>query len=436
VPRIRETIRLLPGLLALGLACPAPPALAASSFLAGSGSGGGDAAVSHDEWARELVDSLGLGDALPEAPRARDVFTLLCAEEAELVTQSGGRRVPAAGAFRIAVEAPRPSAAGEPVRMLVRVPATALYQLQVEGVGHQRWVIDQRPIGHLDLSSLGVAHAPVILPLREGPHEVSGYLLRGGRVDRIELAAYRPLCVAPATGWRSGRALTWGGWARTMVRAFGFEQRLPEEPGAETKVEAEEFDDVSAGGARTTRPLNRPASARAWAMATSSPAEFTWRIRLEQPRVVSIHARTHGVPDQIWSVDGRYRVTLRPESVNGDFAWNHVVTLPLGSGEHAVRALIARGSGVDVIRLVQHRSSDGDYVAAIERLGFGAGAPDTVVPRKAVREALASPFFRELAGGFRLQMSGDATDRSLALFETRLEKLWTRPLSPVLPADL
>lgn len=426
------------------LACVVAPAallLAAASaadptVLAERGGAGGDAAVTQEAWAGELVRALGLADALPEQPAARDLFTLLCAEQAELATDGSGRRGPVEGPFRIAVDVERPDAPGEPLRRVVRVPATALYQLRIEGAGRQRWVVDQRPVGHLDLSALGVAHAPKIVPLRVGPHELSGYLLPGARVDRIELVAYRPLCVAPAPGWREGRALTWGDWSRTLVRTFGFERRLPEERESEIRIEAEDFERATAGGGRTSRPLRQPASARAWAMAMSSPSEFTWRFRLEQPGVASFHARTHGAAEQIWSVDGRYGVTLRPESERGDFTWNHVLTLSLPAGEHAVRALVARGSGVDEIRIVPHRSSDAEYVAAVERAGFGGGAPDAVVPRDRVQRTLAEPYFRELAAGFRRRMAGDATDRSLALFDTELERLWTRPLSPVLPADL
>ena len=53
-----------------------------------------------------------------------------------------------------------------------------------------------------------------------------------------------------------------------------------------------------------------------------------------------LRARTHGVQPQIWSVDGRYRVTVEPNAVGGAFTWHHVVTLPLSSGQHKVRALV------------------------------------------------------------------------------------------------
>ena len=58
----------------------------------------------------------------------------------------------------------------------MQLPATALYQLTVEGVGLQRWLIDGQVIGHLDLDTLGVAHAPGLLPLTAGAHELTAIL--------------------------------------------------------------------------------------------------------------------------------------------------------------------------------------------------------------------------------------------------------------------
>ena len=74
----------------------------------------------------------------------------------------------------------------------------------------------------------------------------------------------------------------------------------------------------------------------------------------------------------IWSLDGRYRVTLRPESVPGGFSWNHVLTVPLASGQHSLRALVSRGSGIDALRVIPRRSSDADYVRALEKMHPGA----------------------------------------------------------------
>ena len=400
------------------------------------GRSGSELRLREAEWAGELAVALGLGEVLGEAGDATDRFDVLCPQRARRIGAAGAGSLSEGSFIRVGVEAPREAEPGAPIRTVVRVPATALYQLSVAGVGRQRWTIDRRPVGHLDLSPLGVAHAPTILPLREGPHEIAGYLARHARVERIELAVYRPLCVAPAGGWRSERPLRYGALARTLVTAFGFERRLPEDVSKQQVLEGELFDAASGGGRRTTRRLAMPATGGAWALAATGPSEFTYRLRLEEPRVVTILARTHGAQPQIWSLDGRHRLTLNPDSVSEGYVWNHVITLPLAAGGHAIRALVARGSGIDLLRVVHHRSSDADYVGVLETLGFRAGAPDTLVPRSAARDILSSPALAELASAFQLHLAGDTRDQTLWLVDDDAEPLYSRPLSPMLPAEL
>lgn len=423
--------------LALLLAADAAFAQAEPGALRGAEATPSEIAISQSDWAEDLVAHLGLSDALDERPTDAERFGLLCPDDAELVTEAGGHRAPAAS-YDVIAELPG-SGPGESIRRIVSVPATALYQLEVEGVGIQRWVIDGRPVGHLDLTALGVSHAPVVLPLRAGPHELSGTLLRGARVDRVRLVAWRMLCIAPADGWKAGRGLTWGEWARTLVHAFGLESRLPEEPSLEQTIEGERFESASAGGGRTTRRLTEGASGDAWAMAATAPTEFTWPLRLEKPRVVTLVARTHGSAPQIWSVDGRYRVTIEPHMVRGSFAWTRVATLTLPAGEHAIRARIARGSGVDVVRVIHHRSTDADHLRVIQELGLPVGAPDSPLPRSVAEQSLRRPLALELAGGLRRRLDGASAERSpvvLAEDDSEPDFAGPRPLSPVLPAEL
>ncbi len=391
--------------------------------------------IAQSAWARELVAHLGFSNVLDASATDAEHFGLLCPEQAEGATEAGGHRA-AGEAFGVNAELPE-SGPGEPVRMVVSVPATALYQLEVEGVGNQRWGIDGVPVGHLDLSSLGAADAPVILPLLAGPHELRGTMTREARAERVRLVAWRMLCISPAEGWRGERALSWGGYARTLVRAFGLQSRLPEEDSAEQRIEAEEFASASAGGGRTTRRLREGASGDAWAMATTSPAEFTWSLWLEEPQVVTLVARTHGSTPQIWSVDGRYRVTLEPPERRGGFSWSPVATLALAAGEHAVRAHVARGSGVDVLRVIHHHSSDADHLRLVQELGLPVGAPDSPVPQSIARRSLRRPLALELASGLERRLAGDRAVRSpVALAELDPEAPEPRPLSPVLPSEL
>jgi len=428
-----------PGIAAFALLLGADPGLAQTTpvDVRGPEPTASEFSVPQSAWARDLVDHLGLSAALDDHPSDAERFGLLCPDDAEFVGEAGGRRVPSE-AFVVVTELPG-RGPGEHVRQIVSVPATALYQLEVEGVGTQRWVIDGRPVGHLDLSTLGVAQAPVILPLRAGAHELSGTMLPQARADRVRLVAWRMMCIAPAGGWKGGRTLTWGEWARTLVRAFGLDSRLPEQDADEQFIEGERFQSASDGGGRTTRRMMERASGDAWATASTSSAEFTWDLRLETPQVVSLVARTHGSAPQLWSVDGRYHVTVEPQPSRGSFVWSPVATLTLPAGAHVIRARVARGSGVDVVRVIHRRSTDADHLRLVQQLGLPVGAPDSAVPRSVAEMSLRRPLVLEMAAGLRRRLDGARTEESavvLAESDSEPDFAGPRPLSPVLPSEL
>lgn len=404
--------------------------------------------ITHDEWAADLAGALGLSQALSDPSNLRSradaekLFALLCPERAERVTDAGGLRVPTRSPFSVAVDASGRDDPGAPFRATVTVPAAALYLLAVEGVGAQRWTLDKRPVGHLDPSALGVAHAPAIVPLRAGPHELAAYLSPRARVDRVELTAYRPLCLAPAEGWRSGRPLTAGAMARTLVQALGLERNLPAQ-GEAIHIEGEAFGEASAWGERTTRRLSVPALGDAWVTASGSPAEFDYRVHLDDPGVFTLYARVHGAAPQIWSIDGRHRVTLLPGTRAATFAWSHVLTLPLAAGEHALRALVARDSGVDALRLVRRRSSDADYLALAEREGIAGNVRRRLVTHAVARASLSSPrFVRRMqgpnsAGGLFRSFAGDPAEIPFELVDSPPAGIAPPPpLPPPLPSEL
>jgi hypothetical protein len=368
--------------------------------------------IEQGEWAAELVFALGLSDALPEDHDEADLFGLLCAEQSEHRLGAGGRMIPTDAPYRVSMLPAPDHRPGDPIRMIVTLPATALYALTVNGVGGQRWAIDQRPIGHLNASALGVAQAPRVIPLRAGPHEISAYLTPDARIDRVELAAYRPLCIAPAEGWSSRRSLTFAAGARTLVHALGLERRLPL-AGREISIEGERYQSASAWGARTNRPLEQPASAGAWAIAVDSPAEFAYRVQLTEPGVYSLLARVHGTGAEIWSVDGRYRVTVRPDPQPSGLHWAHVMTRHLDQGEHTVHALLPRGAGIDMLRFVRRRASDADYIAVLHDAGFHEiGVPSQPVTKTAAYASLSNPLFAQISARLLARLAGIAPPAS------------------------
>jgi hypothetical protein len=200
--------------------------------------------------------------------------------------------------------------------------------------------------------------------------------------------------------------LSFASRARTLVAALGFERRLPIE-GPPISVEGEEFQSTSAFGGRTNRALADPASGGAWAVAVSSPAEFSYRVRIDEPGIFSLLARVHGSGDQIWSIDGRYRVTAHPGENKSGFDWTHVLTVHLDSGEHVIRALLPQAAGIDSLHLIRRRGQDADYIAVLEAAGFRSGVPNQPVTQTDAYRSLSNPLFAEISSHFLRRLSGE-----------------------------
>jgi hypothetical protein len=388
--------------------------------------------VTQGEWAAHLVDVLGLTPALTDDAPSDDVFSLLCATDYSRNSEVESGSAAGISAFHAVIDVPKRQSPSDPLRMTVSLPSPAVYMLSVEGSGPQRWVVDQKVVGHLDPSDLGVAQATQVVPLRRGPHEITAFLAHDSNAERVDLTAYRPLCIEPAAGWRADRPLLHGDRARTIVRALGIEQRLPKS-GEPIVIEGESYANASAWGVRTHRKLGTPASAHTWVIAEGSPAEFTYRVRLDDPSVFTLEGLLHGSGPQIWSIDGRYRLTVTPGEGAEGFVWTDVVTLPLAAGEHVIRALIPPDAGIDLIRLVRRKSGASDYLDLIEEAGFRGGAPAAYVTRSAAYQSLSNPTFVAHAYHF-LDRAADGRVPML-LVEHDVGAVYSRPFSPLFPPE-
>ena len=377
--------------------------------------------VSEEDWADRLVGALGLGSAAGSEASPAALFALLCpppAQDGEVSVSLPIR--PAPGATSFAVD--------------LSVPEAGLYALTVEGHGVQQWRAGDRNAGETDPHLERPGRAPQLLPLPAGVQTLSASFDPGSTATRVTLERYRQLCIEPRDGWTAGQPLRFGDKARTLVRALGLESRLPIEGPPQT-IEGETFHALPGQASVTDELLSAPTSGGAWAKADRDGAELRWEVRIDDPGIVTLLARIHGSAAQIWSIGNTSPRVIHPAAAAAGWVWTEIATVPLGEGVQTLRAQLRQGAGVDVIRVLRRRDGDQDYLAVLDAIGVEEGAADELVDASAASANLANPVVHTLLAGFlqRLAMPGPG---DLILIQNQQERLYTRPLSPLLPAEM
>jgi len=377
--------------------------------------------VSEEDWADRLVGALGLAPAVSADAPAAALFALLCPQRAQ--------------AGQVSVSAPIPPSPGaSSLAVELSVPEPGIYALAVQGNGVQHWRAGNRPAGEVDPHLEKPASASELLPLPAGPQTLSASLDPGSTATQVTLDRYSQLCIEPRDGWNAGQRLRFGDKARTLVRALGFESRLPIEGPAQT-IEAETFHSLPGQASVTDQPLSAPTSGGTWVRADRDGAELRWELRIDEPGVVTLLARLHGTASQIWSVGDTVPRVIRPGAGATGWVWTEISTVPLGAGVHTLRARLRQGAGVDVLRILRRRDGDQDYLAVLDAIGLVEGAPDELVDAKSASANLENPVVRTLVAGFLQRLAMPPPD-DLILIEHQQERLYTRPLSPLLPAEM
>ncbi|HBZ68654.1 MAG TPA: hypothetical protein DEP35_02435 [Deltaproteobacteria bacterium] len=377
--------------------------------------------VSEEDWADRLVVALGLSPAAgPNSPPAA-LFALLCPQPAQT------EEVPPAAPVRLA-----PGATSAAVDLTV--PEAGLYAVAVQGHGLQQWRAGGRNAGEIDPHLERPGFAPELLPLPAGVQTLQASLDPGSTATRVTLERYRQLCIEPRDGWSAGKPLRFGDKARTLVRALGLESRLPIEGPPQT-IEGETFHALPGQASVTDEPLSSRTSGGAWVRADRDGAELRWDVRIDEPGVVTLLARVHGAASQIWSIGNTGPRAVRPGAGAAAWVWTEIATVPLGAGMQTLRVQLRQGAGVDVLRVLKRRDGDQDYLAVLDAIGVEEGGADELVDASAASANLANPVVRTLVAGFLQRLAMPGPD-DLTLIQNQQERLYTRPLSPLLPAEM
>jgi hypothetical protein len=354
--------------------------------------------VTHALWARMLLRSLEMTEAVRASAVASQVFATLSwrdslsfpadayagASGASVRDVNGVRLVTAEGApaevtyavaivqpgdyllrARLAGASPQPATAELVPFAGGPAPAPLTF---VPGAGEPDWVIG------------GARH------LDPGSYRAQFLLPPGCSLARVELA---PPClnpIEPSGGWRSDAIATTPDVALTVLKAIEAEHELApaaepiEATGADFTVEWPETlarERAAAGSLATMRLQAHAAGARALVT-----------VEVPEPGLYSVTALATPGAGQRWLLDGCRKAILCP----GPPGWRAVLAQRLSAGRHVLVVTLGNGAALDQLRIERKKDSGDEYVAALRRLGLDLGA-DGPVSRAAALDA--ARFVRE-----------------------------------------
>jgi hypothetical protein len=366
--------------------------------------------VTHPLWARMLLRSLEMTDAVRASTQASQVFATLAwrdslsypadrflRAEGAVVRKEAGRTVVAAGTapaevvYSLAVVQPgdyqlRARLAGAPgnpataevVPMAGGSAVKALTFLPTEETG---WVFGGST--HLDP---GAYAAQFLLP-------------PGCSLSQVEIA---PPCVNPIEplgGWKPAAVTTVQDLAVTALKAIDIEHELPpaaspvEITGADLSVEAP-AEAVDARARATGLDSLALRAGRKGLRAVVS-------VELPEAGLYSVSAFVSPGAGQRWLADGCRKAIVCPGEGT---AWRPVLSQSFAAGRHTLLLTLGYGATVERVRFERKKDAPADYVATLRRLGFDPG-PDGPVSRATALDAVR--FVREQRRRLAASLCGD-----------------------------
>ena len=366
--------------------------------------------VTHPLWARMLLRSLEMTDAVRASAQASQVFSALAPRdslaysadrflhaEGAALQGEGSSAVLSAGAtpaevsFAVPIARPgdyhlrarlsdpsgapctaelRPLSGGEPLKSFTLLPAAAT-----------AWV------------SAGSAH------LDPGGYAAEFLLPPGATLSQVELA---PPCVnpiEPAGGWQPEAVTTVEDVAVTAIKAIDVESELPpaaspiELGGDSFRVEAPQ----AALEARALSAGLEGLTLRAGKGGLLAVVSF------EVPEGGLYHQSAFTTPGsgQRFLVDGCRKAVVCPSSGSG---WRPIMSQSFSAGRHTLQLTLGEGAALERVRLERKKATPADYVATLRRLGFDPGPQGAVARAKALD---AMRFVRAQRRSLQASLCGD-----------------------------
>ena len=366
--------------------------------------------VTHPLWARMLLRSLDMTEAVRASSQASQVFATLAWRDslsypADRYLKADGASLREVGGQPVLTASPGP--AEVTYALAVAQPGDYHFRARISGDPGAPAAAEVRPLGGgtairsfslLPASEIGWVFAGTA-HLDPGAYAAQFLLPAGGSLSQVEIA---PPCVNPIEppgGWQATAVTTTHDLAVTAVRAIDAESELPpaatpiEVTGEQFQVEAP-FEAVEERAKATGLDAMVLRAGRDGLRAVVS---FT----LPEAGVYTVTAFGSPGAGQRWLTDGCRKATLCPGTGS---RWRPVMSQTFAAGRHTLVLTLGEGATLERLRLELKKSEASDYVATLRRLGFEPG-PDGPVARARALDAMR--FIREQHRRLLGELCGD-----------------------------
>jgi hypothetical protein len=366
--------------------------------------------VTHALWARMLLRSLDMTDAVRASTQASQVFSTLAwrdslsypanrylRAEGAVAREEGGHFVLAAGTspaevvYALAVAQPgdyqlRARLAGQP-----GAPATAEVLPMAGGTAIKAFTLI--PAAEPGWVFAGSTH------LDPGAYAAQFLLPPGSTLSQVEIAPPCVNSIEPQGGWKPAGVTTSEDLAITALKAIDVEHELP--PGASPiEMTGDQFQ-VEAPVAAVEERAKATGLDAMTLRARRSGLRAIVSVDLPEAGLYSVSAFISPGAGQRWLADGCRKAVVCPGQGSG---WRPIMSQAFAAGRHTVILTLGDGATVERVRFELKKSTPADYLATLKRLGFDPGPEGPVARGRALD---AARFVRDQRRSLVAALCGD-----------------------------
>jgi hypothetical protein len=348
--------------------------------------------VTHPLWARMLLRSMDMQDAVKVSSQASQVFATLSWKDsltysADSFTRSDGVAVREQGGKKEVTVA---SGVGEVVYPLAVVQAGDYrMRFRMSAPPGTPATAEISPLSGSAVKSFAFTPTATVswvngspAHLDPGAYSAALMLPTGSTLEFVEVA---PPCVSPiepAGGWRSEAITSVEDIALTALRAMDLENELPPAD-SPIEVSGAEFAPEDPTAVKTSASEENLGGV--WLHASQRGLRAIVTVDLPEPGLYTLSAFIVPGSGQSWVVDGCRKEVVCPSSKGA--AWRPVMTQSFSAGRHSVAVTLLDGASVERLKLERKKDKAPDYVGTLRRLGYEPGT-DGAVSRERALDAM------------------------------------------------